>query len=145
MAKKKEKSSKKGKKKADVDDDNNDDDDDDKNVVREVIRGPCVHVPLPDEWSHSFSWHGTDPNNKTRKVPNALKFKKLRVIPDQMYYNVNDVRTKDDAVVTVKLMLFFELRDIERMLDRTHDPIADMINAVTADIVAFASQLTCEM
>lgn len=58
-----------------------------------------------------------------------------------MYYNVNDVRTKDDALITVKLMLFFELRDIERMLDRTHDPIADFINAVTADIVAFAATM----
>ena len=93
QGKKKEKpSSKKSKKKADADDDENDADDDDageRNVVREIIRGPCVHVPEPDEWTHSFSWHGTDPSNKTRKVPNALKFKKLRVIPDQMYYNVN--------------------------------------------------------
>ena len=61
-----------------------------------------------------------------------------------MYYNVNDVRTKDDAVITIKLMLFFELRDIERLLDRSHDPIADFINAVTADVVAFASTLTYE-
>lgn len=33
-----------------------------------------------------------------------------------MYYNINDVRSKDDALITVKLMVFFELRDIERML-----------------------------
>ena len=40
---------------------------------------------------HEFVWHGTDPVNKTRKVPGALKFTKLRVIPDQFYYNVDDV------------------------------------------------------
>lgn len=116
----------------------------DGSVVREIIRGPCVHVPDVDEWTHKFEWHGTDPENKTRKVPRALKFEALRTLPDQMYYNVNDVRTKDDAVITVKLMLFYELRDIERMLDRTHDPVADFINAVTADVVAFAATLTYE-
>merc|ERR1712000_756541 len=105
-------------------------DDNDKftsNVQREVIRGPTIHIPAVDEWSHQFEWHGTDRNNKTKKVPKGLKFTKLRVIPDQMYYNINDVRSKDDALITVKLMIFFELKDIERMLDRTHDPIADFI------------------
>ena len=36
-------------------------------------------------------WHGTDETNKTRKIPGALKFIKLRVIPDQFYYNIEDV------------------------------------------------------
>jgi hypothetical protein len=49
------------------------------------------------------------------------------------------VRTADDALLTVKLMVFFELADIERMLDQTHDPIADFINALSADIIDFAS------
>ena len=40
---------------------------------------------------HEFVWHGTDPTNKTRKIPGALKFIKLRVIPDQFYYNIEDV------------------------------------------------------
>lgn len=40
---------------------------------------------------HEFQWHGTDPTNKTRKVPGALRFTKLRVIPDQFYYNIDDV------------------------------------------------------
>ena len=44
-----------------------------------------------DSRLHEFVWHGTDPVNKTRKVPGALKFTKLRVIPDQFYYNVDDV------------------------------------------------------
>jgi len=89
-------------------------------------------------------WHGTDPTNKTRKIPGALKFIKLRVIPDQFYYNIEDVRTKDDALIKVKLMIFFELREIETMLNKTTDPVADFINAVTADVIAFASQLTYE-
>jgi hypothetical protein len=116
----------------------------DGSVVREIVRGPCVHVPDVDEWTHKFVWHGTDPDNKTRKIPGALKFEALRTLPDQMYFNVNDCRSLDNATITVKLMVFYELRDIERMLDRTHDPIADFINAVTADVVAFCSKLTYE-
>ena len=41
--------------------------------------------------------------------------------------------------VVVKLMIFFELEDIDRMLDQTHDPIADFINALSADIIDFAA------
>jgi hypothetical protein len=147
-------SSKKSKKKAKegVDADGDDADDrerlaaqlGDGSVTREIVRGPCVHVPDVDEWTHKFVWHGTDPDNKTRKIPGALKFEALRTLPDQMYYNVNDCRSLDNATITVKLMVFYELRDIERMLDRTHDPIADFINAVTADVVAFCSKLTYE-
>jgi hypothetical protein len=49
-----------------------------------VIRGPCIHIPVVDEWTHEFEWHGTDPENKTKKVPRGLNFTKLRVIPDQV-------------------------------------------------------------
>jgi hypothetical protein len=61
-----------------------------------------------------------------------------------MYVDVDDVRTADDALIIVKLMLFFELADIDRMLDQTHDPIADFLNAVTADVIEFAGQLPFE-
>ncbi len=108
-------------------------------VSRRIERGPALFMPAPDEWLHHFSWHGADPRDHRRKQPSALQFDKLRVIPDQMYYDVECVRTADDALLTVKLMLFFELDDIERMLDQTHDPIADFINAATADVIDFAA------
>lgn len=66
------------------------------------------------------------------------------MIPDQFYYNIPDVRTNDDALITVKCMVFFELVDIERMLDTTHDPIADFINSICADIIAFSASRTYE-
>ena len=113
-------------------------------VVRRLVHGPTLYVPQPNEWVHEFVWHGTDRNNKTTKKPGALTFTRLRVIPDRFYYNVPDVRTKDDALLTVKLMTFFELTDIERMLNGTVDPIGDFINALTADVVAFAATLTYE-
>jgi hypothetical protein len=108
-------------------------------VIRRIERGPALFMPTPDEWVHHFRWHGADPKDHRRKQPNALQFDKLRVIPDQMYYDVENVRTADDALLTVKLMVFFELVDIERMLDQTHDPIADFINAATADVIDFAA------
>jgi hypothetical protein len=108
-------------------------------VARRILKGPSQYVPQADEWLHEFLWHGADPKNPNRKIPRSLKFKKLRVIPDQMYFDVCDVRTADDALLVVKLMVFFELVNIVRMLDQTHDPIADFINALSADIIDFAS------
>lgn len=113
-------------------------------VDRRVVRGPALYVPASKEWLHSFAWHGADPKNPRRKISRALQFTKLWVIPDQTYFDVEEVRTADDALLLVKLMIFFELVDIERMLDQTHDPIADFINAVTADVIDFAAGLSFE-
>jgi hypothetical protein len=105
-------------------------------VTHRIIRGPAVYTPKPTEWLHQFRWHGD--NGKGKKVPRALQFEKLRVIPDQLYFDVDMVRTADEALITVQLMVFFELTDIEKMLQQTHDPIADFINALTADVIRFA-------
>ncbi|MCA9265886.1 MAG: hypothetical protein KDA60_18620 [Planctomycetales bacterium] len=111
----------------------------DERVSRRVMRGPAQYVPAANEWLHEFSWHGADPHDPRHKVPRALQFTKLRVIPDQMYFDVEDVRTADDALLTVQLMVFFELEDIDKMMDQTHDPIADFINALSADVIDFAA------
>lgn len=111
----------------------------DESVTRRVLHGPAQYVPAPNEWLHQFQWHGADPQDPRQKIPRGLCFTKLRTIPDQMYFDVQDVRTADDALLVVKLMVFFELDDIERMLDQTHDPIADFINALTADVIDFAA------
>jgi hypothetical protein len=81
-----------------------------------MLQGPAVFVAQPGEWLHTFSWHGSTGGSGYRKVPNALVFQKLWLMPDQMYHDVEDVRTADDAVITVRLMIFFELVDIETML-----------------------------
>jgi hypothetical protein len=116
----------------------------DEHVTRRVLYGPALYVPEANEWLHEFCWHGADPVNPKRKIPRALQFTKLRVIPDQMYFDVRDVRTADDALLLVQVMVFFELTDIERMLDQTHDPIADFINALAADVIDFAVGRTFE-
>ena len=71
---------------------------------RRVLYGPTRYVPKPDEWIHEFSWHGTDPHNKTAKVKDMLKFNLLPIIADQ-FYNVRVVRTKDDMTITADDLL----------------------------------------
>jgi hypothetical protein len=95
--------------------------------IREIIKGPTLYAPKPNEWIHEFVWHGEDGTHKTHIIPGAKKFQKLRLIPDQFYYNITDVRTSDDALITVKLMIFFELMNVETMLNNTRDPIADFV------------------
>jgi hypothetical protein len=110
-------------------------------VARRIEYGPGLYVPRPGEWLHTFSWHASRGGSKgVEKVPNGLVFQKLWLMPDQMYHDVSDVRTSDDAVLTIRLMIFFELTDIERMLDATHDPIGDFVNAASSDVVAFVGR-----
>ena len=65
---------------------------------------------------HDFVWHGEDPQTPGRFIPSSRKFVKLCHIPSQMYCNVKDVRTNDDALITVKLMLFYQLVDVDTMV-----------------------------
>jgi hypothetical protein len=110
-------------------------------VIRRLVYGPTLFVPQPGEWLHTFSWHASRGGSQgAKKVANALVFQKLWLMPDQMYHDVHEVRTADDAVLRVRLMIFFELIDVERMLDTTHDPIGDFVNAATSDVVGFTGQ-----
>ncbi|HEY7309481.1 MAG TPA: twin-arginine translocase TatA/TatE family subunit [Gemmataceae bacterium] len=110
-------------------------------IARRIVFGPTLFIPAPGEWLHTFSWHASKGGSLgVQKQPNALVFQKLWLMPDQMYHDVIDVRTADDAVLTIRLMIFFELVDIERMLDTTHDPIGDFVNAATSDVVGFTGR-----
>ena len=112
---------------------------------REIQYGPGVFMPKPGQWLHDFSWHASHGGSQgAEKIPNGLRFQKLWLMPDQMYHDVRDVRTADDAVLVIRLMIFFELLDIEKMLDTTHDPIGDFINAATSDVVEFTGRFTFE-
>ena len=122
-------------------------------VERRVVHGPAVFIPDSNEWLHSFSWHGSlkadGKGSKTGfagdvKVPHALNFTVIRCMPDSMYLSVRDVRTVDDANLTVHLMIFYELQSIDTMLDSTNDMIGDFVNAASADVMTFASRLTYE-
>merc|ERR1719440_932686 len=115
----------------------------DQSVTRHVIKGPCLYIPKnATEWTQNFVWHGSvsnDPELNGRKVKGAVKFSKLRVCPEQTYFDVEGVRTKDDALVSVKVMMFYRLKDIEVMLKETHDPTADFMNSLSSDVVEFVA------
>ena len=114
-------------------------------VTRRLVRGPARFVPTAEEWLHEFSWSGVPANaSKTSVQPGANNFTKLAAIPSQLYHNVTEVRTNDDTLITVKLMIFYELVDVEMMLDATSDPVADFVNAASADVVAFCSAQSYE-
>lgn len=107
-------------------------------ISRRIVHGPALFVPEPGEWLHTFSWHGSKGGSQgIEKTAHSLTFQKLWLMPDQMYHDIRDVRTADDAVLTIRLMIFFELLDIEKMLETTHDPIGDFVNAATSDVVGF--------
>jgi len=103
-------------------------------VQRRIVSGPALFVPEPGEWLHTFCWHGSK-GQGYKKLPGGMVFQKLWQMPDQMYHDVEEVRTSDDVILTIKLMIFFELVDVEKMLDATHDPIGDFINATSSDVL----------
>lgn len=114
-------------------------------VQRRIEYGPTLFMPRPGEWLHTFVWHASEGGSQgERKVPKGLVFQKLWLMPDQMYHDVSDVRTADDAVLTIRLMMFFELLDIGTMLETTHDPIGDFVNAATSDVVDFTGRYDLE-
>ena len=47
-------------------------------------------------------------------------------------------------MITVKVMIFFQLVNIDKMLDNTADPIADFINACCSDIIQYLATLSYE-
>ena len=46
------------------------------------------------------------PNPPTTLIPGATNFQLLRVIADKLYYNVTDVRTRDDTLVRHRSIFF---------------------------------------
>ncbi len=65
---------------------------------------------------HEFKWHGEDRSQPGRFIPGKNQFTQLCHVPSQFYCNVRDVRTNDDTLITVKLMLFYEMVDVETMV-----------------------------
>eukprot|EP00457_Paulinella_chromatophora_P004979 gb/GEZN01004992.1/.p1 GENE.gb/GEZN01004992.1/~~gb/GEZN01004992.1/.p1 ORF type:complete len:522 (-),score=73.36 gb/GEZN01004992.1/:215-1780(-) len=119
----------------------------DQQVSRRVVYGPQVHFPEDNEWLHNFVWHGRDeraPPGLNRKAAGKLVFTKLRLIPDQLYFDVESVRSADDALLTIKLMIFFELTDVDKMIDSTHDAPSDFINSISADVIQWTGKRSFE-
>jgi hypothetical protein len=86
------------------------------NFSRRTIFGPGIFMIEPNEWVHKFSWHGQDDKHKTRYIADSNRFEVLNLAPSQLYYNVDELRTSDDALIRIKLMIFYELKSIETMV-----------------------------
>ena len=120
-------------------------------AVRKIYTGPRIYMPQhANEWLQEFSWTGragrgaSEEADCGRKRPNALQFTKLRTSPGKTYYDVCQVRTKDSATLTIKLMMFFQIVDVPTLLDNTNDPFADVYSSVSADIIEYFAPLTFE-
>jgi hypothetical protein len=107
---------------------------------RTIIRGPSQFFLKPSQWLHQFVWTGAVQRGELNiKAAGALKFQELRTLPDQLYCDL-EVRSKDGELLNLKLMLFYRLTHVETMLDETADPISELINGVTADVINFTAE-----
>eukprot|EP00298_Acanthocystis_sp_HF-20_P014472 c20783_g1_i1.p1 GENE.c20783_g1_i1~~c20783_g1_i1.p1 ORF type:complete len:396 (+),score=156.74 c20783_g1_i1:956-2143(+) len=114
-------------------------------VSRRVVMGPTVFFPEPNEWLGEFQWHAPKDDESGRYVPNKRIFSTLSLLPESLYYSISEVRTSDDAKLTVNLTIRLQLSDIEKMLKETQDPIGGILNSACADIITFAASKTLEM
>lgn len=112
----------------------------DNTITRRVVYGPTVIVPKANEWVHSFKWS----RHSTRHTESNKFFNILKTLPDKMDVDVPRVRSSDNAEMTVQLMVFMQLVDVEQLLDTTHDPLAEIHIAMTADVIKFVSGLTLD-
>jgi biotin carboxyl carrier protein len=108
-------------------------------VSRRLIAGPTVHMPMADEWIHDFSWKES---SALHQFAYGTKFNIIKTLPDQLEVRVPLVRTLDSAEVTIDLILFMRLVDVETMLEATHDPMSNLRVSLTADVIDFVSRLT---
>ena len=59
-------------------------------VNRRIISGPCMFMPMPNEWLHKFQWHAQDLKQPGHINPNGTIFEILTVKPDFFHYHVNN-------------------------------------------------------
>ena len=112
-------------------------------LTRKIIKGATTFVPQPNDTIHEFSWSGHDGKNELNiKIRNKVVFSRLKQMPHQMYLDVPNVRTKDDVLLTIKIIAFFDITNLEQMLDNTNDPIANISTGVGADVIKTISQFT---
>eukprot|EP00657_Telonema_sp_P-1_P007573 TRINITY_DN2757_c0_g1_i2.p1 TRINITY_DN2757_c0_g1~~TRINITY_DN2757_c0_g1_i2.p1 ORF type:complete len:249 (-),score=87.97 TRINITY_DN2757_c0_g1_i2:76-822(-) len=110
--------------------------------VREVVRGrdqPKFFLD-PREKLHKFVLTGGGDADGLGKQPGALGFETLRLQPSQAYFAF-PVRTSDNTVLVLKLMIFMEIQDPEQFV-RSDDPFAVMFNFVMAETTELTGLLS---
>lgn len=112
-------------------------------IQRKIIKGPVLYIPGKNERVHQFSWDGANIKDSYLKKRDTLHFKKFNINPSKMLYNVENARTKDGTQISVRMEIFYELVDIEKMLN-TNDIVAEFMNGTSFDITNFLSKYSHE-
>merc|ERR1712226_534874 len=115
-----------------------------KKVTREIVMGPRSFVPRSCEWVQTHEWHGPMGSNPGRHKAKQNKMSRLSLMQQNMEVEVKDVRSSDDCELTVRMVMFYRLTNIEQMLNTTQDPTGDLINAMCADVISRVAESTFE-
>lgn len=110
--------------------------------VREIVLGsvqPRLFLD-PREKLYRFVLTGGGDADGLGKQPGALKFEMLRLQPSQAYFAF-PVRTSDNAVLILKLMVFMEVKHPDLFILRD-DPFAVMFNFIMAEATALVGTLS---
>jgi len=99
---------------------------------------PTVWVTM-EEQIHEFKWTGSRGDTEV-KTPGALRINCLRMQDTQTYVEYQ-VRTKDNIVAAINLMISFKFVDIEKLL-ANDDPMGAMYNRILADITKHVATLS---
>jgi len=111
-------------------------------IGRKILCGPLMYIPHVTERVMQHVWHGeskADHPSEVRVLAGLRRLQKIPLLEQQLYYNVRDVKTSDNNSLTIKLMLCYRITDLVEMLDTTNDPVGDVVNAMCADVVAWAA------
>lgn len=104
---------------------------------RKIIKGkdePRIFI-APFDTIYQFAWTG----GTEEKVPEGLKFTKLRLQDDQMYYTFTS-RTKDQVVVKIFLMIFWRITNLDLLVNKSSDPLGAILNKIYADMTTCIGQ-----
>lgn len=99
---------------------------------------PVVYI-TKGQTIHEFKWTGSRGDSE-HKTPGALRITKLRLQDTQTYVSYN-VRTSDNIVAVVSLMISFKYTDVNKLL-HNDDPLGAMFNRIMAELVDAVSKLT---
>ncbi len=107
------------------------------NWSEEIIQwseNPEIFINPKTEKVKNFRWTGSwEDGQENEKVPGAINFTILRLDNSQTYFSF-PVRTKDNVVLDINLMIFYSISDVEKLVKNTHDPMCEFYNKIQAFI-----------
>merc|ERR1711939_679687 len=88
---------------------------------------------------HEFKWKA-----KSALHDDGGTFNVLKTLPDQFEVTIPRLRSLDNAEVSMNVMVFMQLVDVQKLLNSTHDPVTDLKVSITADLTEFVSKCTLD-